>query len=285
MNKKGVRPLGGTPFVIKIFLGEAMSRRPIVVGNWKMNKLPSEAAAYIREVGPMLVQYEGVDTVLAGQDVLLDAMVYAARSTPICIGAENVYWEDRGAYTGETSPAALADLGIKMVIIGHSERRNYFRETDEMVNLKTLATLRNGLMPIIAIDEAVQLESSNDHAHWIVNQVVESLKGVTEADMANVMLAYEPTAAIGSGQAMSPEIAQKSRWIIRQTVADMFNQDVADNLRILYGGSVKPTNVYDILSQPDIDGVLVGDAALDASTFIELVSLAQQAKRTLRKDA
>lgn len=262
-----------------------MSRRPIVVGNWKMNKLPSEAAAYIREVGPMLVQYEGVDTVLAGQDVLLDAMVYAARSTPICIGAENVYWEDRGAYTGETSPAALADLGIKMVIIGHSERRNYFRETDEMVNLKTLATLRNGLMPIIAIDEAMQLESSNDHAHWIVNQVVESLKGVTEADMANVMLAYEPTAAIGSGQAMSPEIAQKSLWMIRQTVADMFNQDVADNLRILYGGSVKPTNVYDILSQPDIDGVLVGDAALDASTFIELVSLAQQAKRTLRKDA
>ncbi|AVO66329.1 triose-phosphate isomerase [Weissella cibaria] len=262
-----------------------MSRQPIVVANWKMNKLPSEAEGYIQEVAPKLAKYPNVDTVLAGQDVLLNAMVSAAKGTSVCIGAENVYWEDRGAYTGETSPAALADLGIQVVIIGHSERRNYFRETDEMVNLKTLAALRNGLMPIIAIDEAVQLESENDHAHWIVNQVVESLKGVAIADLGRVMLAYEPTAAIGSGQAMGPEIAQKSLRIIRQTVADMFGQPAADQMRILYGGSVKPTNAYELLAQPDIDGVLVGDAALDAMTFIELVSLADQAKRSLQKEA
>ena len=260
-----------------------MKRQPIVVANWKMNKLPSEAAGYIQTVAPKLADYEQVDAVLACQDVLLNAMVSAAQDTRIEIGAENVYWEDRGAYTGETSPAALADLGIRVVIIGHSERRNYFRETDEMVNLKTLAALRNGLRPIIAIDEAVQLTSENDQGHWIVNQVVESLKGVSEAELTRVMLAYEPTAAIGSGQAMSPEIAQKSLYMIRQTVADMFGKAAADKLRILYGGSVKPTNAYDLLRQPDIDGVLVGDAALDAMTFIELVSLANQAKRLINE--
>jgi triosephosphate isomerase len=125
----------------------------------------------------------------------------------------------------------------------------------------------------------VQLTSLNDHAHWIVNQVVESLKGVTEQEMSHILLAYEPTAAIGSGQAMTPVDAQKSLRIIRQTVADMFNQDIADRVRILYGGSVKPANAYDLLKQPDIDGVLVGDAALDATTFLELISLADQAKR------
>ncbi|MBU7568601.1 triose-phosphate isomerase [Weissella hellenica] len=256
-----------------------MSRRPIVIANWKMNKLPSEVSQYIQYVAPKLVGYPNVDAVLAGQDVLLNTMVMAAKDTSIEIGAENMYWQDKGAYTGETSPRALADLGISKVIIGHSERRNYFRETDEMVNLKTLAALRNGVAPIIAIDEAVQLTSLNDHAHWIVNQVVESLKGVTEQEMSHILLAYEPTAAIGSGQAMTPVDAQKSLRIIRQTVADMFNQDIADHVRILYGGSVKPANAYDLLKQPDIDGVLVGDAALDATTFLELISLADQAKR------
>lgn len=258
-----------------------MLRRPIVIANWKMNKLPSEVERYIAEISPKLAAYPHVDAVLAGQDVLLNAMVTAAKGTSIEIGAENMYWQDKGAYTGETSPAALADLGISRVIIGHSERRNYFRETDEMVNLKTLAALRNGVSPIIAIDEAVQLESLNDHAHWIVNQVVESLKGVTREEMSRLMLAYEPTAAIGSGQAMGPEAAQKSLHVIRQTVADMFDQEVADHVRILYGGSVKPANAYELLKQPDIDGVLVGDAALDAATFIELISLAEQAKRNL----
>lgn len=256
-----------------------MSRRPIVIANWKMNKLPSEVSQYIQYVAPKLADYPNVDAVLAGQDVLLNTMVMAAKDTPIEIGAENMYWQDKGAYTGETSPQALADLGISKVIIGHSERRNYFRETDEMVNLKTLAALRNNVSPIIAIDEAVQLTSLNDHAHWIVNQVVESLKGVTEQEMNRILLAYEPTAAIGSGQAMTPLDAQKSLRIIRQTVADMFNQKIADHIRILYGGSVKPANAYDLLKQPDIDGVLVGDAALDATTFLELVSLADQAKR------
>lgn len=256
-----------------------MARRPIVIANWKMNKLPGEVTAYIKDVAKQLVKYPEVDTVLAGQDVLLTSMVHAARGSSILIGAENVYWEDRGAYTGETSPAALADLGISYVIIGHSERRNYFRETDEMVNLKVVAALRNGLLPIIAIDENIQLVSNDDHMHWVVNQVIESLKGIPAETAAQLMLAYEPTQAIGSGQAMNAESVQKSLHIMRATLADMYGQAIAAQIRILYGGSVRPNNAFELMNQPDVDGVLVGDAALDANTFIELVQLAEQAKR------
>ena len=249
------------------------------MANWKMNKLPGEVVDYMRTVSTQLEQYPNVDAVLAGQDVLLSSMVKAAKDTPIQIGAENVYWEDRGAFTGETSPAALSDLGIKYVIIGHSERRNYFRETDEMVNLKVLGALRNGLTPIIAIDENIQVTSADDHMHWVVNQVIESLKGIDAQVAVNLLIAYEPTQAIGSGQAMNAQVAQASLRMIRATLADMYDWETANQIRILYGGSVKPANAYELLHQPDIDGVLVGDAALDATTFVELVQLADQAQR------
>lgn len=247
------------------------------MANWKMNKLPSEATSYIVDVGARVAAYTDVDKVLAGQDVLLEKMVSAAKETSIVIGAENMYWKERGAYTGETSPAVLSDMGIAYVIIGHSERRNYFRETDEMVNLKVLAALRNGIKPIIAIDEALQVEAHNDQMHWIANEVIEALKGVPQEDIANVMFAYEPTQAIGSGQAMDAQAAQKHVVMIRETIADMFNDEIAQAVRIMYGGSVKPANAYDILKQNDIDGVLVGDSALDPNNFVELVQLAHQA--------
>jgi triosephosphate isomerase len=252
-------------------------RRKIVMANWKMNKLPSEAASYIADVEERVERYPDVDKALAGQDVLLEKMVQAAQDTSIVIGAENVYWKERGAYTGETSPEALADLGIVYVIIGHSERRNYFRETDEMVNLKVLAALRNGLKPIVAIDEALQIKSHNDHMHWVANEVIEALKGVKPEQLKDVMFAYEPTQAIGSGQAMDAASAQKHVALIREAVADIFNDEIAQDIRIMYGGSVKPANAYDILKQADIDGVLVGDSALDPNNFVELVQLAHQA--------
>lgn len=252
-------------------------RRKIVMANWKMNKLPSEATSYIADVGSRVSAYTDVDKVLAGQDVLLEKMVDAAKDTSIVVGAENMYWKERGAYTGETSPAALSDLGIAYVIIGHSERRNYFRETDEMVNLKVLAALRNGIKPIIAIDEALQVKAHNDQMHWVVNEVIEALKGVSASDVKEVLFAYEPTQAIGSGQAMDAPAAQKHVAIIREAIADMFDDEVAAAVRIMYGGSVKPANAYDILKQPDIDGVLVGDSALDPNNYVELVQLAHQA--------
>ncbi|MBM7618000.1 triosephosphate isomerase [Weissella uvarum] len=257
-----------------------MERRPIVMANWKMNKQPNEAIAYIQTAAKAVASYPDVEPILAGQDVLLQSMVDAAEDTTIEIGAENVYWKEEGAYTGETSPKVVANLGVQYVIIGHSERRNYFRETDEMVNLKALAALRNGLKPIIALDETVQTESNNAHMHWIVNQVIEALKGVSKDQMQSVVLAYEPTQAIGSGMAMGPEQAQKDLYMIRETVSDMFDAKVAEQLRILYGGSVKPENAYAIMRQRDIDGVLVGNSALDPDNFIELVKLAHQAKKT-----
>lgn len=252
-------------------------RRKIVMANWKMNKLPSEATSYITDVGQRVAAYTDVDKVLAGQDVLLEKMVSAAKDTSIIIGAENMYWKERGAYTGETSPAALSDLGIVYVIIGHSERRNYFRETDEMVNLKVLAALRNGLKPIIAIDEALHIKAQNDQMHWVANEVIEALKGVQPEQLTDVMFAYEPTQAIGSGQAMDAKAAQTNVALIRAVIADMFSDEVAAQVRIMYGGSVKPANAYEILKQADIDGVLVGDSALDPNNFVELVQLAHQA--------
>ncbi|MDR3190239.1 MAG: triose-phosphate isomerase [Lactobacillaceae bacterium] len=254
-------------------------RNPIVVANWKMNKLPSETIEYIVQIQEQVKAYPEVDMVLAGQDVLLTAMVAAAGGTTLSVGAENVYWQDRGAYTGETSPAALQDLGVKYVIIGHSERRNYFRETDEMVNLKAVAALKHDLIPIIAIDEPISAESESDNVQWVVNQVIESLEGISEVDATKLILAYEPTAAIGSGQAMTPELAQFSLRRIRLTLADMYGWEIANRIRITYGGSVKPANVYELMVQPDIDGVLVGDAALDPHTFVELVKLSAQAMR------
>lgn len=256
------------------------TRKPLVVANWKMNKLPSETKEYIEKVQNTLTGQDDVEMVLAGQDVLLSKMVKAAQGSTIAIGAENVYWQERGAYTGETSPAALEDLGVTYVIIGHSERRNYFRETDEMVNLKALAAIQHHLVPIIAIDEAIVTESEGDHVHWVVNQVIESLEGIKAADVVKLVLAYEPTAAIGSGQAMTPELAQSSLRRIRLTLADMYGWEIANQVRIMYGGSVKPTNAFELMRQPDIDGVLVGDAALDPNTYVELVQLARQAKHS-----
>ncbi|MBS0950311.1 triose-phosphate isomerase [Weissella minor] len=257
-----------------------MARQPIVMANWKMNKLPEDARTYIESVANAITAYPSVEPILAGQDVLLQSMVEAAKGTAVEIGAENVYWKEEGAYTGETSPKVVADLGVQYVIIGHSERRHYFRETDEMVNLKALAALRNGLKPIIAIDEQIQTVSNNEHMHWIVNQVIEALKGVTPEQMTDVVLAFEPTQAIGSGTAMSADMAQKDLYLIRETVSDMFNPEIAEDLRILYGGSVKPENVYEIMRQKDIDGVLVGNSALDPDNFIELVKLTHEAKKT-----
>ncbi|MCM0583323.1 triose-phosphate isomerase [Weissella diestrammenae] len=256
---------------------EMMKRRPLVVANWKMNKLPSESSAYIKHIEKELIRYPDVISVLAGQDVLLPAMLKAAKETSVAIGAENMYWQEKGAFTGETSPAALEDLGVTYVIIGHSERRNYFRETNEMVNLKAIAAIAHRLIPIIAIDEPIVQGDDNDRSHWVVNQVIESLEGISAQQAQHVILAYEPTAAIGSGQPITPELAEFSLRRIRLTLADMYDWPTANAIRIMYGGSVKPNNALELMRQPDIDGVLVGDAALNPDTFLELCRLANEA--------
>lgn len=249
-------------------------RTPFVAANWKMNKTLPEAMSFLSEIRGKLPAEEHVEALICAQSLFLSQMMFATSDQPIKIGAENVYWEDKGAFTGETSPRAVASLGVDYVIIGHSERRKYFRETDEMVNNKVQAVLRNGMRPIICVDETMGQREANEKVHWVVSQVIEALKGVAIEDAEKITIAYEPSWAIGAAAATAKE-AEDGCYLIRQTIADMFDDDAADKVRILYGGSVKPNNQAELMSMPNIDGVLVGDASLDPEIFLQLVNYQQ----------
>lgn len=249
-------------------------RTPFVAANWKMNKTLPEAMSFLSEIRGKLPAEEHVEALICAQSLFLSQMMFATSDQPIKIGAENVYWEDKGAFTGEISPRAVASLGVDYVIIGHSERRKYFRETDEMVNNKVQAVLRNGMRPIICVDETMGQREANEKVHWVVSQVIEALKGVAIEDAEKITIAYEPSWAIGAAAATAKE-AEDGCYLIRQTIADMFDDDAADKVRILYGGSVKPNNQAELMSMPNIDGVLVGDASLDPEIFLQLVNYQQ----------
>ncbi|QBO36635.1 triose-phosphate isomerase [Periweissella cryptocerci] len=246
-------------------------RVPFVAANWKMNKTLPEALDFIEQIRGKLPAENNVESLICAQSLFLSQMMTAADAEPVKIGAENVFWEDAGAFTGETSPKAVASLGVNYVLIGHSERRNYFRETDEMVNNKVRAVLRNGMKPIICVDETMGQRESNEKVHWVVSQVIEALKGVKAEDAAKITIAYEPSWAIGTAAA-SAQQAEDGCYLIRQTIADVYNDACAEQVRILYGGSVKPSNQAALMAMPSIDGVLVGDASLDPETFLELVN-------------
>lgn len=249
-------------------------RTPFVAANWKMNKTLPEAMAFLSAIRGQLPPATEVEALICAQSLFLSQMMFATSNEPLKIGAENVYWEDQGAYTGETSPKAVASLGVDYVIIGHSERRKYFRETDEMINNKVQAVLRNGMRPIICVDETMGQRESNEKVHWVVSQVIEALKGVDINDAEKITIAYEPSWAIGAAAATSKQ-AEDGCYLIRQTIADMFSDEAAEQVRILYGGSVKPHNQAELMAMPNIDGVLVGDASLDPEIFLQLVNYQQ----------
>lgn len=246
-------------------------RTPFVAANWKMNKTLPQAIDFLDEIKGKLPSSTKVEALICAQSLFLSQMIAKTSDEPLKIGAQNVYWEDKGAFTGEISPVAVADIGVDYVIIGHSERRKYFRETDEMINNKVHAVLRTGMKPIICVDERMGQRESNEKVHWVVSQVIEALKGVDISDINKITIAYEPSWAIGASAASSNE-AEEGCYLIRQTIADMFSDEVADEMRVLYGGSVKPHNQAEIMSMPNIDGVLVGDASLDSKTFLKLVN-------------
>ncbi|CAK1222434.1 triose-phosphate isomerase [Fructobacillus cardui] len=254
----------------------AQNRRPFVVANWKINMMPDQVGPYLDTVLPALVGETEVEVGIAAQDLYLSQMLQAAKGTPLVIVGENSHWEDDGAFTGETSPKALAALGVEYVLIGHFERRKFFNETDETVNLKTLAALRNGLKPIVDLDEDLSAYGHLVPEKVILNQLQAALDGVMVAEMAQVTIAYEPTWAIGSGSAASADQAQEAAALIRQSLANLYNRDLANNVRILYGGSVTPKNAPAFLCQQDIDGILVGKAALDPRQFLTLVDQAKK---------
>lgn len=250
-------------------------RTPFVAANWKMNKTLPEALAFLQMIAGKLPDQAEVEALICAQSLFLSQMMAETKDEPLKIGAENVFWQDQGAFTGETSPKAVASLGVDYVIIGHSERRKYFRETDEMVNNKVQAVLRNGMRPIICVDETMGQRESNEKVHWVVSQVIEALKGVAIEDADKITIAYEPSWAIGAAAASAKE-AEDGCYLIRQTVADMFSDDAADQVRVLYGGSVKPNNQAELMAMPNIDGVLVGDASLDPDIFLQLVNYQQK---------
>lgn len=245
-------------------------RRKIVAGNWKMNKTATEAKALIAEIRKTTADGAGaVDVVVCTPFTDLAAAAAALKGSKIGLGAQNMHWEASGAFTGEISAAMLKDLGVQYVIIGHSERRQYFAETDETVNKKVKAALAAGLKPIVCVGETLAQREAGKMAEVITGQVKTDFAGV---DMSTVVVAYEPIWAIGTGKTATPAQAEEVHALIRKTLAMMFGKPVAETVRIQYGGSMKPANAKELMSCPDIDGGLIGGAALKADSFAEIVA-------------
>ncbi|MFO7937439.1 MAG: triose-phosphate isomerase [Kiritimatiellia bacterium] len=248
-------------------------RTKIVAGNWKMNKTASETTSLIDSIKAELEGVSGVDVVVCPPATDLKDAAAAVDGSCIALGAQNVHWEESGAFTGEISAAMLKDLKVKYVIIGHSERRQYFGETDETVNKRTKAALAAGLTPIVCIGETLEERDSGRMESVVTNQIKEGLADL-EDDLASVVVAYEPVWAIGTGRTATPAQAQEAHALIRRTLAEISAGDVANTIRIQYGGSMKPENAAELLSQPDIDGGLIGGAALKADSFAAIIQAA-----------
>lgn len=240
-----------------------MSRRKIIAGNWKMNETPSEARALVKELIP-LVKNDDVDVVFCVPAIDIIPVKEETEGTNIHVGAENLYFEEKGAFTGEISPAMLTDAGVEYVIIGHSERRTYFAETDETVNKKMLKAFEHGLKPIVCVGESLDQRKQNVYIEWIRMQVKKAFVNVSAKDAANAVIAYEPIWAIGTGETATSDQAEEVCKAIRTVIGEIYDEETASKIRIQYGGSVKPGNARELFSKPDIDGGLVGGASLKA---------------------
>jgi len=240
-----------------------MSRRKIIAGNWKMNKTPSEAVALVEELKPLVVS-ETVDVVFCVPAINLIPVLEAVKESNIAVGAQTMYFEASGAYTGEISPAMLVDVGVKYVIIGHSERREYFGESDVDVNKKVLKALEHGITPIMCCGESLEQREQGVTMDFVRQQVKIGLQNVTAAQAKTVVIAYEPIWAIGTGKTATTEQAQEVCGLIRECIMEIYDEATAAAIRIQYGGSVTTGTAAELFTQPDIDGGLVGGASLKA---------------------
>jgi triosephosphate isomerase len=248
-------------------------RIPIIAGNWKMNKTIAEAVQFVEAIKEPLKTIDGVTKVVCPTFVCLAPVKEAIGSARIGLGAQNLYFEESGAYTGEIAPGMLDGL-CQYVIVGHSERREYFGETDEGVNKKIKAALAHRLTPIVCVGETLQLRQAGQTNNWVKNQVVAALQGLGGAQVSSMVVAYEPIWAIGTGVAATTADAQEVIGeVIRPTIAQLYGDEVAQAIRIQYGGSVKPSNAAELMSMPDIDGGLVGGASLQVNDFVDIVRL------------
>ncbi|MBD1383531.1 triose-phosphate isomerase [Metabacillus arenae] len=250
-------------------------RKPIIAGNWKMNKVMSEAKSFVEEVKSLVPSPEKMDAVVCAPALFLDRLVEITADTDVKIGAQNMHFEESGAFTGEVSPVALKDLNVEYVILGHSERREMFAETDETVNKKTLAAFKHGLTPIVCCGETLEEREAGKTNNLVGEQVQKALEGLTADQVKQTVIAYEPIWAIGTGKSSTSEDANEVCAHIRGVIADQFSQEVADSVRIQYGGSVKPANIKEYMAQPDIDGALVGGASLEPQSFLQLLEAGQ----------
>ncbi len=243
-----------------------------MAGNWKMFKTPADTTLFFEKFRPLVANAEHCEIVICPPFTNLAAAVDAAKGTRIQVGAQNIAWAKEGAFTGETSGAMLTAVGVTYAIVGHSERRQYFGETDETVLKRTQAALAAGLTPIVCVGERLEEREGGKTEAVLVGQFQKGIAGLTEQEFAKIVIAYEPVWAIGTGKTATPEIAADAHRTIRAQVREKFGKEAADAVRILYGGSVKPDNVKSLMAQPEIDGSLVGGASLDAASFAGIVN-------------
>lgn len=250
-----------------------MDKKSIVAGNWKMNKTQTQAKEFIKNIAP-LIQSARASVYIAPSFTALEESIIAANNTNIIIGAQNMHDETDGAFTGEISGEMLKTLGCEFVILGHSERRHIFQEDDSFINRKLIRAFKDGLQPILCIGET-QIEREEKQTESVLeNQFLKGLQNISKKDAENIIIAYEPVWAIGTGKTATSEIAEHIHCFIRKLIVKHFDNEISKNMHILYGGSVKPQNVEELMQQDNIDGVLVGGASLEYKIFAELVNKA-----------
>ncbi|MDR1952069.1 MAG: triose-phosphate isomerase [Elusimicrobiota bacterium] len=245
-------------------------RKPLMAGNWKMNKTISEAIDFTKALKSLVADVSDVEILICPAFTSLSAVYNEIKGGNIKLGAQNLFWENKGAFTGEVSPVMIKDSGCSYVLIGHSERRQYFGETDEKVNKKTKAAFSAGLIPIVCVGETLDEREKNETLKVIETQIKNGLAGLDAEQSRTVVIAYEPVWAIGTGKTATPEQAQEVHNFARKIYSQMY-KDSAEKIRILYGGSVKPDNISTLMQKPDIDGGLVGGASLESDSFAKLV--------------
>ena len=246
-------------------------RKPIIAGNWKMNNTVADTAKLLDELKPLVADVTSADVVVCVPFTDIAAAAAAVKDTNIRVGAQNVAWADKGAFTGEISADMLKEAGAEYVIIGHSERRQYFGETDESVNKRTVQALKHGLKPIVCVGETLAEREGGVTEKVLDGQLEGGFAGLTAGQMADIVVAYEPVWAIGTGKTATSEQAEETIRYIRGKLAAMFGRDTADKVRIQYGGSMNPGNASELMAQPDIDGGLIGGASLKAADFTKVV--------------
>ncbi len=246
-------------------------RKALIAGNWKMFKTLEEAVLFARELALKVTDVSDREILVCPPDLYVYPLFQALAGSPVFVGSQNIFWEDQGAFTGEASAPMVKSAGARFAIIGHSERRQYFSETDETVNKRLKACLKGGITPIVCVGETLVEREAGKTLNVIGKQMTNGLKDISNTQAAQLVIAYEPVWAIGTGKTATPEIAQEVHGFIRSQVKDLFGPEIAGAIRILYGGSVKPDNIDVLMAQADIDGALVGGASLDVASFERII--------------